>query len=291
MRSGKLFKTFLFVVSFFLVPLTGWSLEIYPVVGMVSQVRGEVQVDGNPAQEGTEVRSRSRIATLDGKCILMLNEEVVIHLGAQTSIRISKAFLDDQKKLENLDLYLQKGQIRGLYKKKKRKVFKVQTRSATLGVRGTHIVVEASESDGTAPDRFLVVEGEADVEFGTSPLVLEGQSEVKVENTQTERRVTLKENQLVESGEYNRTGGTPPSIVNVGKAETQKLADQVAPPAPSIATEKDLQQVARGEPMVTTLPLPSVKPPGPNFLRFIDKDPVADSAGQATINLTARRIQ
>jgi len=134
-------------------------------VGRVAFVDGEVYVNKRKAKEGMMLKQGSSVVTKEGKTTLIFGDESVVHLDAHTRFDVTK-YVHRKGAPDEAVLDLRWGRTRALVKKlkKRRKNFRFRTRSATMGVRGTHIIIE-SPKDRSAPISFVTVEGEAELTF------------------------------------------------------------------------------------------------------------------------------
>lgn len=248
---------------------SGLALAADPA-GKLAFVRGEVFVDGKVAHEGAPVAVGQVISTRLGKCAVLLSKEHVIHLDAESELKVTRALLNDETELD-----LNYGRTRMLIKNQagKRRVFNVRTRSAVMGVRGTHILLE-SPRDADLPQKFLTVEGVAEVTM----------------QTPAAPRVTLRQGETVDSarGDDKAT----PSVQKLRAKDVVALTDQIAPPPAPLRTERDVQRFPGRQGNFDPMRRPP--PPGNVFPMFpqsgLRLDPVADALAGVGVKVTLRKF-
>lgn len=102
----------------------------------VSFVKGDVSVNGKAASIGQNVSQGSRVKTgKKGHAVVELGTGREIKLDPSTSIRVARVTSKKKPITINLD---RGGMIAKIKKGRKGKGFVIRTKSATMGVRGTH---------------------------------------------------------------------------------------------------------------------------------------------------------
>ncbi|MCC7442469.1 MAG: FecR domain-containing protein [Bdellovibrionales bacterium] len=132
-------------------------------VGRLASAKGEVTVGGVAAKSGRELLAGDVIEIGSGKATLLLGKESVIHLDKNSRFQVA-SYGRGPDGTESASLNLSYGRTRALVRDvgAVRKRFVVRSRSATMGVRGTHLMIE-SPQDPLEPQRFVVFDGKADV--------------------------------------------------------------------------------------------------------------------------------
>lgn len=132
-------------------------------IGTVSGVQGTVMVDGKPSNSGAQLFESSVVETKRGRCSLLIGSESVIQMGTDSKISVAE-YAKKSKTEEKVALNLEYGRMRALVATKpdKKKQFDIKTRTAVMGIRGTHVVIE-SPKEISLPPTFLTVEGNAEL--------------------------------------------------------------------------------------------------------------------------------
>lgn len=119
-------------------------------IGTFKQVQGEAWV-GPPdarraAQPGAGLRATERVSTgRDGSAVIVLRDGTTLTVGPNTLLDLSRFQFDATTQQGNVLLDLLQGTVRvvtGLLAKVNPDLFKVQTPTAVVGVRGTDFIVE-----------------------------------------------------------------------------------------------------------------------------------------------------
>ncbi|MGE0616354.1 MAG: FecR domain-containing protein [Bacteriovoracia bacterium] len=225
-----------------------------PVVGNIAFALGDVFVDRARAKNGTPLRLGSLVTTDVGKATLLLGKSTVMHLDAESQLKITQYVLEHGKE-ESAQLDLRYGKTRALIFNKgvTKKNFQIKTKAAVMGVRGTHVYVDAPRGANEAAS-FMTVEGEAKVSF-LSPAPTAGAAPPAPVS-----EVTLRSNDFVKGDTpgSDSKAGEPPPVLKLPPGEVQELANHVAPPPPELRTRGEAHEFGiHGPP-----PFP-VGPPGP----------------------------
>lgn len=173
---------------------TEGSTEVLPDVGVVEYIEGEVTVDNEPADFGTVVNYGAVVATEENSyCEIVFGSKNVFRIMESTvaTVRISESASE---------IEISKGTLAALFSKLETftsdEPFKVKTKTALAGVRGTAFFVkvenpestyicicngeiELAEADGKTPEpfaaghhkavRYQVVDGE--IEVSSAPML------------------------------------------------------------------------------------------------------------------------
>lgn len=132
-------------------------------VGTLGQVKGVVLVDGVKARSGMRVRLSSVIESKSGgRATLLLGDGALFHLAESTSIQVSEfSAHGNASATQSATLELKVGRLRGLVLDRDgsgKKDIKIRARSATMGVRGTEVLVDVPQA-ASEPPTFFTVEG------------------------------------------------------------------------------------------------------------------------------------
>lgn len=122
--------------------------------GVLKAVQGDVKVlraDGRlqSARSGDGVDQVDRIVTgKDGGASLLLRDGTALVLGAQSQLDLKQFHFDPTTHDGGIFVSLLKGSLRmvsGLIAKKQPEAVRVDTQTATIGIRGTDFIVVADE--------------------------------------------------------------------------------------------------------------------------------------------------
>ncbi|PKO69188.1 MAG: hypothetical protein CVU22_05830 [Betaproteobacteria bacterium HGW-Betaproteobacteria-16] len=123
-------------------------------IGTVKHVEGAILMGRTPAQQaprpGDGVRESERLSTgPDGAASILLKDGTVLTMGPNTTMDLSRFNFDSTTQKGHFVLDLLKGSVRvvtGLLARVNPELFKVQTPTSVVGVRGTDFIVEATEA-------------------------------------------------------------------------------------------------------------------------------------------------
>jgi hypothetical protein len=137
----------------------------------IGQIQGEVQLNGHPAKEGEKLEKGTVVKTGEGTATLFLGGQALARVGKQTETSLTQLPAAGSGPFQS-ELNIASGKLRALMKTVSPKSkFRVRTKAAVIGVRGTHVVVDSPA--GAAPN-FLVVEGKAEVAVQNGPTIALG---------------------------------------------------------------------------------------------------------------------
>ncbi len=134
----------------------------------VKIVRGGVFKDNSgqltPVKEGTRFYKNDTIVTKDKSFAkILFSDDSAIQIGSNTEIRISE-YQYSSKTDRRMILSLIKGQLRGLIKNKaKEGDLKITTKLATMGIRGTELLINHQELKDLSISSFGLLEGLVDL--------------------------------------------------------------------------------------------------------------------------------
>jgi len=189
----------------------------------LSMIQGEVFVEGkalSTEEKTVPVQVGNTIETKDGKATLFMNGDTVLHMDSYSQLQVLENGAATTKATRKTLVSLPFGKIRSLIKSKGTKDFRVKTRAAVMGVRGTHIFVDAP-SDTQQPVGLAVFDGSAVVDLGG------GAPQVKLEKNQSL---------------FAKAEGGSSSPINLNPAEAKALADSVAPAPAAVQSGAQLDQ-------------------------------------------------
>lgn len=198
---------------------------------LLASMEGNVWVDSEPAKAGMTLSEKSIIKTEQGKATLLFGKETVVHVGEDSILHVSDYLVQapthsDERSSEKLSLDLKYGKVRALLRNKGRteKVFQIRSRSATMGVRGTHIALFVPP-DPDDKSRYITIEGQANI------------APEKVEDGG--KSIILNANQSYSEGDL----GTE----EISSSDAQDIAHSIAVAPEPILTEHDFTSVEQGE--------------------------------------------
>lgn len=165
------------------------------LVRNASQPEGGVRVlkVGNSVFRGDVINTSS-----NSSLKLLMKDQSIVDLGASTLFKVDE-FKLNQVSDRDVKLSMMYGKVRASINKKvgKNGKFKIRTRSATMGVRGTELVIlsDLSDSGTEAKSSNPATAASATQEAKTQIIVLEGKVEVDVpsKSTRSKPPITLTE--------------------------------------------------------------------------------------------------
>ena len=137
-----------------LILLIASSVMLFASIGEMLAVKGDVKVlrDNKEiiAKTGLKLEERDVIETADrSKAQVMFNDETVIRIGKETTFKVEEYKFDGTKD-SKANFQVKKGffkAITGQIGKVARDNFKLKTKTATCGIRGTHFMGLISDED------------------------------------------------------------------------------------------------------------------------------------------------
>lgn len=134
------------------------------IVGQLGMAEGEVYVDSKEVKKNSPLREGSVVEVKKGKATLLLGSGSVFHLSANSKMTVKQFGMRADTNKEGGDVALSFGRTRALILNKgsETKDVRIQTRTATMGVRGTEIFIDAPK-DVSQPVQFFTLEGLASV--------------------------------------------------------------------------------------------------------------------------------
>jgi hypothetical protein len=199
-------------------------------VGHLTAIRGSVELGGRPVTRMTPVEIGQVVETRDGKCTLLLGKGSVVYLAENSRLEITQHLVDTAAQ-EDTRLNLPYGKVRALVRSGgPPKTFKIRSRAAVMGVRGTQIYMDTPK-DPALPQSFATFDGVAYVELGGAK-----------EGGRAPKSVTLQKGETLQGGEPGGPGAQAPRIAKLAPEAMRQLAQQVAPPPPSFRSPDDVKR-------------------------------------------------
>jgi hypothetical protein len=278
-------------------PLAAFSSGVEQAfVGTLGQVKGMVFVDRVEARSGTRVRETSVIETSPGaRATLLLGDGALFHLAENTTIRVSDYSKSDGsaqsgKPSQKATLELKVGRLRGLVLDRDgsgRRDIRIRARSATMGVRGTEILVDVPQNSAESPT-FFTVEGSTlvNIDGQQAPVALSSNQGVQVNAPARED---------VSGG--GQSGSAPVSQgISVNAASVSNVANDAGlkpPDAPRSAGDTRSLANANAPGTKPPGPPPLILPPPPSFTGPVSipsapqvfVDPVADGGSSRVLRV------
>lgn len=233
---------------FSLLLVLGFSFASFPAearsIGELAFVNGEVFVNQKKATDGMKVFEGSVVSTQEGKCSILLGKENVVHLDTHSKMKMTEFKGRDQATLD-----LEYGKTRALIQSlgdRKRKKFQFRSRNAVMGVRGTHIYID-SPQDTQAPQKFVAIEGEAELVFNPSPTQNSANQNARSNTSKQSakvkpRRIQLKPGKVVQSkGEVTPQGTLQVAQTGLDSSEISEFSESVAPPPAEVQNAQELK--------------------------------------------------
>jgi hypothetical protein len=255
-------------------PLASWA----STVGVVTAIRGVVQVDGKRVQKDMLLNAGSVVETSEGKCALLLGQETVVHLDRGTRFLVNEYLAGQGKREPKASFDLKYGRVRALVRStgQEKKDFQFRTRAAVMGVRGTHVLLDVPRL-GAKPESLLTLEGVASVSFL---------------NKANRAPVELRENQTLRVSQAESPAPQAPPQ-NLSSEQAKQIAERVAPPVSEVSTLKEVRSwIEKGAPPTGFQDFasenPFRRPPGLPPLPF---DPVVDGLKRINFNVQVQTYE
>lgn len=137
------------------------------IIGQLGMAEGDVYVDNKKVKKNCPLREGSVVEVKKGKATLLLGTGSVFHLAANSKMVVKQFGMRSDSNKEGGDVDLRFGRTRALILNKgsETKDVRIITRSATMGVRGTDVFVDADKGE------FHTLEGKAHVEIPNAPKI------------------------------------------------------------------------------------------------------------------------
>jgi hypothetical protein len=223
------------------------------IVGRLGLVVGEVMVDGQLVKTGAKVRESSEIETKDGRTTLLLGAGSVFHIAANSKMLVNQ-FTKDKEGKESADLELKFGKTRGLVLDRNdndKKDVKLRARSATMGIRGTEVLVDVPK-DVSKPANFITIEGRTEVATNTNSKPVEVNAGETVSSRESSNHTNTSDGNSANgsgsnAGGGSNEGGAAPKAEKADMAQVNqdiKSDGMSAPPPPNSAGDVKAMNVA-----------------------------------------------
>lgn len=137
----------------FLIVMLLAGLQLWAAVGQIAALRGTLNIerDGNmiTAKIGTSLEKQDTLKTGDNsKAQLLFNDDTSITMGKNSELKVEKYFFEGGNAASNAEF----GMLKGFFKSVTGKMgkispdkFKLKTKNATIGIRGTHILASIQD--------------------------------------------------------------------------------------------------------------------------------------------------
>lgn len=229
--------------------------------GRLTAIQGEVELNGKPAVEAAHVQVGSVIRTGKGKCTLLLGKESVIHIDADSELKVTETLAASPATgAERSTLDLSFGRTRALIRNTGgKKDFKIRSRSVVMGVRGTQIFVD-SPKDPALPQTFATLEGLAEVRVGAqvNPIPVAANEVVKWggANELPKQGPVGRESKASQGGPQDgssKAGQNPqggearPQVDRLSPDEAKKIVNELGPVARELNSIGDLRPKEQGD--------------------------------------------
>jgi len=133
----------------YLLLLLMTSLTLFASIGKIVAIRGDATIIRDDttfkAKLGSEVEKKDQITTKNAKLQLIFNDKTIITIGPKSEFKVNE-YLNNKKNPK-----AEFSMIRGTFKTITGKIgkiapsrFKIKTKSATIGIRGTQFLINAS---------------------------------------------------------------------------------------------------------------------------------------------------
>lgn len=139
---------FILIVSTFLGSL-GYAVELIEQIGQIKNTSGEVQIyRANKvlaASPGDALVQSDKITTKDGSAGILFNDGTMVSIGPNSEMVIENYTFVPKNKQYSFDLFLHKGSAvytSGRLGKIAPDAVKLKTPRATVGIRGTKLILE-----------------------------------------------------------------------------------------------------------------------------------------------------
>ncbi|HTL12260.1 MAG TPA: FecR domain-containing protein [Bdellovibrionota bacterium] len=221
------------------------------VVGRVGDLEGDVRINGDQAKRGQALLRGSVIETGKGKVTLLLGTDSVIHLDEDSRFKVSEFSVSGVGGTEAAALDLSYGKTRALIRSgsEGRKRFRIRTRTATLGVRGTQVVIEAPE-DISKPQTFVTLDGLADLYLPAErPKDVKAALEMSDASLNDVRK--FRKIEVPAASGVTDDPALPPAQIPVQKIDAEKLRKfrrEIGLPPRQTATSQDVNDIQKDKP-------------------------------------------
>jgi hypothetical protein len=217
---------------------------------ILTKIVGVVKVNGKPVTKPTLLQENQVVETGEGaSASIFFGRDGIVHLSPDAKMKIN--LMNLEKRANGVDL--EHGKARVLVRSGgASRSFTVRTRTATMGVRGTHILVDVPRDVNQAP-RFVTFEGKAEVRPNLPPVQLQPGAAPPPPPP----AITLTKQETVSVPAPGSAAGAAPGGSGAPSAgnsetrrmdsgETQRLASEVVPVS-DIQTPGDVKQLGASD--------------------------------------------
>lgn len=137
----------------FLIVMLLAGLQLWAAVGQIAALRGDLSIerDGSTitAKIGTSLEKQDTLKTGDNsKAQLLFNDDTSITMGKNSELKVEQYFYEGGNAASNAQFGMLKGffkSVTGKMGKISPEKFKLKTKNATIGIRGTHILASIQD--------------------------------------------------------------------------------------------------------------------------------------------------
>lgn len=138
----------------YLVFILIFTSSLFGAIGKITTIKGEVYINRDskniPARAGSPLETSDKIITKSkSKAILLFNDKTSITVGKNSELEVKKYIFNNTVASNNeAEFKFGKGVFRtitGRISKLNRSKFKIKTRTASIGIRGTHVLASVEK--------------------------------------------------------------------------------------------------------------------------------------------------
>jgi hypothetical protein len=144
-----------------------FSTNLFASDGKVLFLKGIATANSKPLAVESQIQYQDMISVGKDSLLIVRIDQAVLKLKAGTSIKLKK--ITQKKKNSVTKILLRKGEVFFKGKKKKDHTYEVQTKMATMGVRGTEFFTTSSGPAGKEKIWMCVNEGSVVVKLKSNP--------------------------------------------------------------------------------------------------------------------------
>jgi hypothetical protein len=251
----------IFIAVFFIAPISSWAgADFARVVEVTGQAKAVINGHETQLTPGARVPAGALVETEKNSTLkLQLGDRSVLDLNPQTKMQI--AANSDGIKTSVMDL--DNGMIRGVVPKKAdNAIYKVRTKSATMGIRGTQFVVNVSQlPSGVIKSDFYCLQGS-----------------IKIEDVSAKKLADVNAGSFLSVGATVTNQGVkivePPKPLPIPTTEMKNLMKEKLPPTMQDAAKPDAAAPASAGQAPVPAPAPVPKAALPNLTTSTTDQPV-----------------
>jgi hypothetical protein len=200
-------------------------------VGHLANVRGNVELNGRPVARAATVSIGDIVETRVGKATLLLGKNQVVHLDVNSRVEITSVLVRPEQG-EATELKMPYGRVRAMVRSGGvPRSFRVRSRAAVMGVRGTHIYLDTPQ-DARLPQTFAAFDGTATIEYTRVPVA---GGAVPGPDKKT---YTLQKNESMQAG----GDAAPGQVAKLPPEAAMALMRQIAPPPAEVRAPEELRR-------------------------------------------------